>query len=81
LIVVDITLTLVRATVMSSLMLRVALSCAACIDLGDWVLSATEILQTPIVIMGIVVIAAIAHASDHLVRWIERRVVSWKGRG
>jgi taurine transport system permease protein len=38
-------------------------------------------LQTPIVIMGIVVIAIIAYAFDHLVRFVERRVVPWKGRG
>lgn len=45
------------------------------------VLSASKFLQTPIVIMGIVVIAAIAYAFDHLVRFVERRVVPWKGRG
>ena len=49
--------------------------------LGYMVLSASKFLQTPIVIMGIVVIAAIAYAFDHLVRFIERRVVPWKGRG
>jgi taurine transport system permease protein len=48
--------------------------------LGYMVLSASKFLQTPIVIMGIVVIAAIAYAFDHLVRFIERRVVPWKGR-
>jgi taurine transport system permease protein len=30
--------------------------------------------------MGIVVIAAIAYAFDHLIRFIERRAVPWKGR-
>ncbi|MEJ5991826.1 ABC transporter permease subunit [Ramlibacter sp. PS3R-8] len=48
--------------------------------LGYMVLSASKFLQTPIVIMGIVVIAAIAYAFDHLVRFVERRVVPWKGR-
>ncbi|MEY3446012.1 MAG: putative aliphatic sulfonates transport permease protein SsuC, partial [Pseudomonadota bacterium] len=48
--------------------------------LGYMVLSASRFLQTPIVIMGIVVIAAIAYAFDHLVRFVERRVVPWKGR-
>jgi taurine transport system permease protein len=53
---------------------------AATSGLGYTVLSASRFLQTPIVIMGIVVIAAIAYAFDHLVRFIERRVVPWKGR-
>jgi taurine transport system permease protein len=48
--------------------------------LGYLVLSASKFLQTPIVIMGIVVIAAIAYAFDHLMRFVERRVVPWKGR-
>jgi taurine transport system permease protein len=53
---------------------------AATSGLGYMVLSASRFLQTPIVIMGIVVIAAIAYAFDHLVRFVERRVVPWKGR-
>ncbi len=52
---------------------------AATSGLGYMVLSASRFLQTPIVIMGIVVIAAIAYAFDHLVRFVERRVVPWKG--
>jgi taurine transport system permease protein len=53
---------------------------AATSGLGYMVLSASRFLQTAIVIMGIVVIAAIAYAFDHLVRFVERRVVPWKGR-
>lgn len=53
---------------------------AATSGLGYTVLSASRFLQTPIVIMGIVVIAIIAYAFDHLVRFVERRVVPWKGR-
>ena len=53
---------------------------ASTAGLGYMVLSASKFLQTPIVIMGIVVIAAIAYAFDHLVRFIERRVIPWKGR-
>ena len=53
---------------------------AATSGLGYTVLSASRFLQTPIVIMGIVVIAIIAYAFDHLVRFAERRVVPWKGR-
>jgi taurine transport system permease protein len=30
--------------------------------------------------MGIIVIAIIAYAFDMLMRWIERKVVPWKGR-
>ena len=44
------------------------------------VLSASKFLQTATVIMGIIVIAAIAYAFDHLMRFIERRVVPWKGQ-
>ena len=54
---------------------------AATSGLGYMVLSASRFLQAPVVIMGIVVIAAIAYAFDHLVRFVERRVVPWKGRG
>jgi len=54
---------------------------AATSGFGYMVLSASRFLQTPVVIMGIVVIAAIAYAFDHLVRFVERRVVPWKGRG
>ncbi len=48
--------------------------------LGYMVLSASKFLQTATVIMGIVIIAAIAYAFDHLMRFVERRVVPWKGR-
>jgi taurine transport system permease protein len=48
--------------------------------LGYMVLSASKFLQTSTVIMGIVVIAAIAYAFDQLMRFVERRVVPWKGR-
>jgi taurine transport system permease protein len=48
--------------------------------LGYMVLSASQFLQTPVVIMGIFVIAIIAFAFDLLMRFVERRVVPWKGR-
>jgi taurine transport system permease protein len=44
------------------------------------VLAASQFLQTAIVIMGIVVIAAIAYLFDLLMRFIERKVVPWKGK-
>lgn len=53
---------------------------ASTAGLGYMVLTASKFLQTATVIMGIVVIAAIAYAFDHLMRFIERRVVPWKGR-
>ncbi|MEQ8730451.1 MAG: ABC transporter permease subunit [Roseitalea porphyridii] len=53
---------------------------AATKGLGYMVLSASQFLQTSTVIMGIIVIAAIAYAFDLLMRFIERKVVPWKGR-
>ncbi len=53
---------------------------AATEGLGYMVLSASQFLQTSTVIMGIVVIAAIAYAFDLLMRFVERRVVPWKGK-
>ncbi|AZL59976.1 ABC transporter permease subunit [Tabrizicola piscis] len=53
---------------------------AATKGLGYMVLSASQFLQTPVVIMGIFVIAIIAFAFDLLMRFIERRLVPWKGR-
>jgi ABC-type proline/glycine betaine transport system permease subunit len=48
--------------------------------LGYMVLSASQFLQTPVVIMGIFAIAIIAFAFDLLMRFVERRAVPWKGR-
>jgi taurine transport system permease protein len=53
---------------------------AATQGLGYMVLSASQFLQTPVVIMGIFVIAIIAFAFDLLMRFVERRLVPWKGR-
>lgn len=53
---------------------------AATSGLGYMVLSASQFLQTPVVIMGIFVIASIAFAFDLLMRFLERRLVPWKGR-
>jgi taurine transport system permease protein len=53
---------------------------AATSGLGYMVLSASQFLQTSTVIMGIIVIAAIAYAFDLLMRWVEARLVPWKGR-
>ncbi|WP_395005578.1 ABC transporter permease subunit [Cypionkella sp.] len=53
---------------------------AATKGLGYMVLSASQFLQTPVVIMGIFVIAIIAFAFDLLMRFVERKLVPWKGR-
>lgn len=53
---------------------------AATQGLGYMVLSASQFLQTSVVIMGIFVIATIAFAFDLLMRFLERRLVPWKGR-
>ena len=53
---------------------------AATKGLGYMVLSASQFLQTPVVIMGIFVIAIIAFGFDMMVRFVERRLVPWKGR-
>lgn len=53
---------------------------AATQGIGYMVLSASQFLQTSVVIMGIIVIAAIAYAFDMLMRFLERRLVPWKGK-
>ncbi len=53
---------------------------AANVGLGQMVLNASNFLRTDIVIMGIIVIGVIAYLFDMLMRWIERKLVPWKGR-
>ncbi len=53
---------------------------AANVGLGQMVLNASNFLRTDIVVMGIVVIGAVAYALDLLMHWLERRLVPWKGR-
>lgn len=53
---------------------------AATKGLGYMVLSASQFLQTSVVILGIIIIAVIAVAFDLLVRFLEKRLVPWKGR-
>ncbi len=53
---------------------------AATEGLGYMVLSAAQFLQTSTVIVGIIVIAAIAYAFDFLMRFLEKKLVPWKGR-
>jgi taurine transport system permease protein len=53
---------------------------AANVGLGQMVLNASNFLRTDIVIMGIVVIGLVAYAFDLFMRWVERRLVPWKGK-
>jgi len=52
---------------------------AASLGLGQMVLNASNFLRTDIVVMGILVIGAVAWLFDLLMRRIERRLVPWKG--
>jgi taurine transport system permease protein len=54
---------------------------AANVGLGQMVLNAANFLRTDIVIMGIIVIGVVAYLFDLFMRWVERRLVPWKGRG
>jgi taurine transport system permease protein len=53
---------------------------AANVGLGQMVLNASNFLRTDIVIMGIIVIGVVAYGFDLLMRWVEKRLVPWKGR-
>ena len=53
---------------------------AATYGLGQMVLNASNFLRTDIVIMGIVVIGAVAYLFDLLMRQVQRVVVPWKGK-
>lgn len=53
---------------------------AANVGLGQMVLNASNFLRTDIVIMGIIVIGVFAYLFDLLMRWVERRLVPWKGQ-
>ena len=53
---------------------------AANVGLGQMVLNASNFLRTDIVIMGIIVIGVVAYLFDMFMRWVEVRLVPWKGR-
>lgn len=53
---------------------------AATYGLGEMVLNASNFLRTDIVVMGIIVIGAIAYLFDLLMRYAEKLVVPWKGK-
>ena len=45
------------------------------------VLTASKFMATDVVIMGILVIGVLALLFDLGMRWLERKLVPWKGRG
>lgn len=53
---------------------------AATRGLGYMILNASEFLVTDVVVMGIIAIGLIAWAGDLLMRFLEKRLVPWKGR-
>ena len=53
---------------------------AATSGLGQMVLNASNFLRTDIVIMGIIVIGLFAYAFEMGMRYLERRLVPWKGK-
>ena len=53
---------------------------AATAGIGQMVLNASNFLRTDIVMMGIFVIGFFAVAFEFAMRWLERRLVPWKGK-
>ena len=48
---------------------------------GMMIMVASKFQQTDIVILGIIPIGIIGFGIDMLMRWVERVMVPWKGRG
>ena len=53
---------------------------AAIAGLGFMVLTASKFMATEVVVLGILVIGALALLFDLGMRWLERRLVPWKGK-
>jgi len=53
---------------------------AARSGLGYMIMSAANFLATDIVFVGLIVIAALAFSLSAGMRWLERRLVPWKGK-
>ena len=49
--------------------------------LGSMIMIAKNFLQTDTVVIGIVIIGLIGYAIELLMRWLERRLVPWRGKG
>lgn len=48
---------------------------------GKMIIAASKFQLTDIVIIGIIIIGVIGYGIDVIMRWAERRLVPWKGRG
>ncbi|MBV8621098.1 MAG: ABC transporter permease subunit [Curvibacter sp.] len=53
---------------------------AATVGVGQMVLNASNFLRTDLVVMGILLIGAVAWSFDWVMRRVEARLVPWKGR-
>jgi taurine transport system permease protein len=53
---------------------------AARSGLGYMIMSAANFLATDVVFVGLIVIAVLAFALSSGMRWLERRLVPWKGK-
>jgi taurine transport system permease protein len=53
---------------------------AADAGLGKMVYNAANFLRTDVVILGIVAIGFVAYVFELVMRWLERRLVPWKGK-
>jgi taurine transport system permease protein len=53
---------------------------AAAAGLGYMILNASEFLMTDVVVMGIAIIGLVALFSDLLMRYLEYKLVPWKGK-
>jgi taurine transport system permease protein len=53
---------------------------AADAGLGKMVYNASNFLRTDVVILGIIAIGFVAYVFELLMRWLERRLVPWKGK-
>ena len=53
---------------------------AATVGVGQMVLNASNFLRTDLVLAGIAVIGLVAWSFDLLMRWVEARLVPWRGR-
>jgi taurine transport system permease protein len=49
--------------------------------LGSMIMIAKNFLQTDTVVIGIVIIGLIGYAIELLMRWLERRLIPWRGKG
>jgi taurine transport system permease protein len=49
--------------------------------IGSMIMIAKNFLQTDTVVIGIVMIGLIGYSIELIMRWLERRLVPWKGKG